>query len=159
MKFWWVASWNIHQNLYKSKVYQKQKIKFHHLNTCSVKVVLAQQNNTVGTHSWCGRFHQVAAVQCWQPYNILHPKELRSASQTEERRNNRDRVHRSLGLCSKLSLYGAGWNPGISLEQGQVYHASVVMYFKKDGVLQHISLCIILTIWSMTPVLFMSSRK
>ena len=40
LKFWWVASWNIRQNQYTSKVYQKQKIKFNHLNTCSLKVVL-----------------------------------------------------------------------------------------------------------------------
>ena len=45
-----------------------------------------------------------------------------SASQTEERRNNRDKVYHSLGLYWKLSLCGA--RPGISLEQELVYHAS-----------------------------------
>ena len=83
------------------------------------------QNNTTDTHSWCRWFHQVAGVQCWQPYNtLLDCKESSSASRTEETRNNRDRVYHSLGLCWKLSLCGAGWNLGISLEQGLVYHAS-----------------------------------
>ena len=40
------------------------------------------------------------------------------------RRNNRDRVYHSLGLCGKFSLCCVGWNPGIWLEQGPVYHAS-----------------------------------
>ena len=69
----------------------------------------------------------------------LHGKEPNSASQTEERRNNT--LYQSLGLCSKLSLCVAGWNPGISLDQCTMH--TVVIYFKKYGVLHHISLCII----------------
>ena len=35
-----------------------------------------QQNKTTETHSWCGWFHRVAGVQCWQPYKtLLHHKE------------------------------------------------------------------------------------
>ena len=71
-----------------------------------------------------GRFHRVAGVQCWQTYNtLLHRKEPSSVSQIQERRNNRDRAYHSLGFCLKLSLCGAGWNSGISREQGLVYHA------------------------------------
>ena len=54
-----------------------------------------------------------------------------------------DRVYHSLGLWWKLSLYGVGWNLRISLEQDQCTMHPVVIYFKKDGVLYHISLCII----------------
>ena len=34
-----------------------------------------------------------------------------------------DKWYHSLGHCWKWSLCRAGWNPGISLEQGPVYHA------------------------------------
>ena len=81
-----------------------------------------QQNNTTDTPSRCGRFHQVAGVQCWQPYNTFMAK-----SQTQHLKQRKeeitDTVYHSLGLCSKLSLCVAGSNPGISLEQGPVYHA------------------------------------
>ena len=102
------------------------------------------QNNTTDTHSWCGWFHQVAGVQCWQPYNtLLDCKESSSASQTEETRNNRDRVYHSHGLCWKLShvvqdeIQGYHWN------KDQCTLHPVVIYFKNDGVLHHISLHII----------------
>ena len=99
-----------------------------------------QQNNTTDTPSRCGRFHQVAGVQCWQPYNTFMAK-----SQTQHLKQRKeeitDTVYHSLGLCSKLSLCVAGWNPGISLDQCTMH--TVVIYFKKYGVLHHISLCII----------------
>ena len=70
-------------------------------------------------------------LSCWCTYNtLLHGKEPSSASETEERRITKT-VYHSLRLCLKLSLCDAGWNPGISLEQGPVYHAFCVNIFQE----------------------------
>ena len=63
-------------------------------------------------------------------YNVdnLTTHSFITKSQAQHLKQNKEEITEtecdSHGLCWKLSLCGAGWNPGISLEQEPVYHAS-----------------------------------
>ena len=88
-------------------------------------------------HNWCEWFHLGTRVLCWQSYDThFHCK--------EEWRNKRDIEYHSLRLITVQSRMKSRDRYHCNKDHW-LYHAScpVVIYFKKDGVLHHISLCII----------------